>query len=318
MSSTHYDFHGVRLQVTTESPAAADALALRLGPFRTARPGNPDIELRYGVDADRGSVPTGRPVYETPYGTVDYVEATDTLTASLAGVGLTCQATIGVAQIAARKLTGFELYLATHPLTTICLMELLKRRERFPLHAGCVELAQDFGALIAGPSGAGKSTLTIALARSGAAFLSDDVVFLTTKDGPLEVLAFPDTLGITEGTTRLFPELRERSGTADAGFPKLLARYEELWPGPLTAKTRPRVLLFPQIVAHESRIEPLDASEAMLRLVPDVLLTQPAGTQSHLKALAALVAQVDCYCVESGPDLEQTANLVRDLAAASV
>jgi hypothetical protein len=91
-------------------------------------------------------------------------------------------------------------------------------------------------------------------------------------------------------------------------------RVEGLWSGGVATRCLPRALLFPEIVRdRDSGLEPLEAGEALLRLVPDVLLTQPAGSQSHLGVFAALLDQVDCYRVLSGPDLEATASLVADL-----
>ena len=53
--------------------------------------------------------------------------------------------------------------------------------------------------------------------------------------------------------------------------------------------------------------------EALLRLVPDVLLTQAESTRAHLAAIAELLTQVRCYTVRSGHDLERAAQLVRAL-----
>ena len=60
-----------------------------------------------------------------------------------------------------------------------------------------------------------------------------------------------------------------------------------------------------------ARSTPLDSGDALLRLVPDVLLTDPAATQAHLRAIAALLEQVRCYTLRSGTDLERAAELVQ-------
>jgi hypothetical protein len=62
-------------------------------------------------------------------------------------------------------------------------------------------------------------------------------------------------------------------------------------------------------------IERLDGGEALVRLVPDVLLTDAASTRAHLAAVAALLEQVDCYTMRSGADLDQAAALVRERLA---
>jgi hypothetical protein len=311
-----YDIHGVTLAVETDDPAVAEAMDLRLDAFRAGAPaGGPDLRLQFETthDAAPAARGAGRPVYDTPYGPLEYFPEDDTIAGELHGVRLHCDGDRGVARLTSAAFAGTELYLATHPLTTISLMELMKRRGRYPLHAACVATDGDRGLLLAGPSGAGKSTLTIALARAGLRFLSDDTVFLARDpDEGVRVLAFPDAVGVTEHTAERFQELRPRLGEAPAaGFPKRLVRIADLFSTLQSESCSPRVLVFPEIVRDRpSRLEPLDRKDAWLRLVPDVLLTQPAGTQSHLDSLAELLGQVDCYRLESGADLESSAGLM--------
>lgn len=318
-----YDIHGVGLSVASEEPAVIDAMERRLQGFRREALERPEIRLEFLVNG-RGEeeappLPAGasRLVYETPYGHLHYFPDADTIGGDLQGVRLRCEAGKGVARLHSAAFTGSDLYLATHPLATISLMELLERRGRYSLHAACVAESDGRGVLVAGPSGAGKSTLTIALVRAGLCFLSDDIVFLRHDPAAdtVGVLAFPDALGVTPHTAERFGELRALLAEEPrSGFPKRLVRMDELFETRALAGCEPRALIFPEVVRDRpSRLEPLDPKEALLRLVPDVLLTQPAGTQSHLRAIAALLARVRCYRLESGADLEGTAQLVREL-----
>ena len=168
--------------------------------------------------------------------------------------------------------------------------------------------------MIAGPTGSGKSTLAFALARAGLDFLADDVVFLDHRRGDdVRVLGFADALGVTEGSAALFEELAPalRSPLVD-GFPKRLVRIEDALPDvPLPMSCRPRALVFPAVAPGEaSTLTALDPREAWLRLVPDVLLTELAGTRAHLGALAALLGHVSTYELRSGADLDRAAQLV--------
>jgi hypothetical protein len=156
----------------------------------------------------------------------------------------------------------------------------------------------------------------MALARAGMAFLSDDVVFLSVSTDNVEALAFPDALGVTAGTATFFPELARGAAYAAAdGFPKQLVRVEDVWNVEMPTSCEPRALLFPEIVSGTGSLLPLEGREALLRLVPDVLLTQPAGSQSHLRALAELLDQVDCFRIRCGRDLAANAELVTGLLA---
>jgi hypothetical protein len=318
-----YEIHGVGLTVASEEPAVVDAMELRLQTFRRETIGQSEIRLEFllnGHAEDKAlSLPPGasRPVYETPYGHLHYFPEADTVCGDFQGVRVRCEAGDGVARLHSTAFAGSDLYLATHPLATISLMELLKHRDRYSLHAACVAESDGRGILVAGPSGAGKSTLTIALVRAGLGFLSDDIVFLRHDPAAdaVQVLAFPDAVGVTPHTAERFGDLRALlAEQPPSGFPKRLVRMEELFETRALSSCEPRVLVFPEVVRDRpSRLDPLDPKEALLRLVPDVLLTQPAGTQSHLRALAALLARVRCYRLQSGADLEGTAQLVREL-----
>jgi serine kinase of HPr protein (carbohydrate metabolism regulator) len=83
---------------------------------------------------------------------------------------------------------------------------LLTQRYVVSLHAGCV--ARDGGAiLLCGSSGAGKSTLSVACARAGFTFLSDDCTWvLTGTDRPLAI-GKPHQARLRADAARHFPEL---------------------------------------------------------------------------------------------------------------
>jgi hypothetical protein len=315
-----FDFHGVGVSVSAHEQIVIDAIELRLHDFRNGALTDPGLRLEFTSDA-RGDPPrpsgTARPVYDTPHGTLHYFPDADLLCGRLGGVELRCEAGRGSAVLRSPKYIGHDLYLATHPLATISLMELLEHRGLFALHAACVATEAGQGILLAGASGAGKSTLALALADSGVRFLSDDIVFLAPDPDPdmVRVLGFADTVGLTDQAVAQIPVLRElRDEPPAAGFPKRLHRIEDLFGTPALPACEPVALVFPVVSPGEpSEIAPLDAGEAMLRLVPDVLLTDATSTAAHLRAIAALLKQVSCYTLRSGSDLERAAALVRAL-----
>jgi hypothetical protein len=317
-----YAIDGVGVGVCADDPAVVAAMDLRLrgfGPDPGAETGA-GVRLEFTIDdqsgASRAPEP-GRQVYDTRYGSLYYLPQADIVCGTLAGVQLRCEAARGVALFRSAAFSGRELYIATHPLATIALMELLERRGLFSLHAACVATADGRGVLLAGTSGAGKSTLAVALAMTGMSLLADDVVFLACDgDGQaVRVIGFADAIGLTEHAGVQFAAIRERLREPPAdGFPKRLVRIEELFGSQAVAECRPEALIFPEVAAdQESRVAPMDSSEALLRLVPDVLLTEPAATQAHLAAIGALLDRVQCYTLRSGTDLERAAQLVAGL-----
>jgi hypothetical protein len=83
---------------------------------------------------------------------------------------------------------------------------LLTQRYAVSLHAACV--ARDSGGiLLCGSSGAGKSTLSVACARAGFTFLSDDCTWvLTGTDAPIAI-GKPHQARLRADAARHFPEL---------------------------------------------------------------------------------------------------------------
>jgi hypothetical protein len=63
----------------------------------------------------------------------------------------------------------------------------------------------------------------------------------------------------------------------------------------------------------ESKLIPLDSGEALLELVPNVLLTESVSSQAHLDALAGLAAESTCWRLETGRDLEGAVRLLAAL-----
>ncbi|MGO9958477.1 MAG: hypothetical protein ACLP50_21350 [Solirubrobacteraceae bacterium] len=310
-----YDVHGVGVEVHAPDAAVMEAMELRLRDFRCRPSRTGAIRFEFVTDDPEPPSGAGRPVYDTPDGSLHYFPVADALYGDLGGVTLRCEPGRGVARLHSREFSGRRLYLATHPLATVSLMVLLERRGLFSLHAGCLAAPGGHGVLLAGPSGAGKSTLALTLARRGMRFLSDDVVFLERGAELVRALGFADTIGITQNTAGRFIELRARlAEPATDGFPKRLGRIEDLFGAASGRACEPRALVFPEVVPDRpSRIAPLDPGSALLRLVPDVLLTEPAATQTHLEAIAALLGQARCYTLASGSDLERAAELVQAL-----
>jgi hypothetical protein len=319
LRSQRYELHGIALTVHVDDGRVLAAVDLRLCDFAIESHSQAEIEISFltGNPDERTAPPAGggRPVYDTPYGPVNYFAATDSLCGELGGVRLRCEPSAGSAVLQCPCFEGRALYLATHPLTTICLMELLERRELFSLHAACVATGADRGVLFAGPSGAGKSTLALLLARAGFAFLGDDVVFLRRDRDRIRALGFADAIGLTHRLELLFGNSGEAPlDISGPEFPKRLQRIERLCDADVLGACIPRALIFPRVVdTSRSWIAPLHPGEALLRIVPDVLLTEPVATQEHLAAFGTLLEQVDCYEFGSGSDLDRGVELLRSV-----
>jgi hypothetical protein len=224
-----YALHGLRLEVSGWEPATAavDARLRRLA-TGTAESGPLRFEFRQAATAPFAPPRHGRPVYNPPSGRVLFADEEDVLYIEVGEtLAALCRPDEGRAEIAVVAASGSlepaDLYLLSHPLFTLPLCELTKRRGLFSLHAA--GLCRDGRALLLpGQSGAGKSTLAVALARAGFGLLGDDTVFLARRPGGLRVLAFPDEVDLTEESAALLagtPDRRTRPHLASP-FPNPL------------------------------------------------------------------------------------------------
>jgi hypothetical protein len=292
-----------------------DAVDGRLEPFGVGGGAPPDVDLmfRRGVVTGATSRPAERVVYEWPDGLATYDDRSSVLTLTVAGrIHAVCAMRDGHAQIMVARPQRSDVWLLSHPVLSIVLLEYLKRRGLFPVHAGGLVL-RDRAVLLAGGSGAGKSTLSLALARAGFAFLADDTLFLELVGSAWHVRAFPDQVDLCADATSFFPDLQPIADAArDRPWPKWQMRVPSEG-GPLgISGAAPAVLIFPRVRRQPASVlQRIDGATALRALAPNVLLTDTAASQRHLDALAGLVAQSACYQLDTGTDLDGAVDVVR-------
>jgi len=317
-----YLLHGVRLGVHAlgEAGRAARGIHSRLAglpglPLDSGPSHGATFEIHAGERHAFDPLESARPVYDPPVGEVVYDDETDQL---YIGYGprlrVLCDPGSGRARASAAGMSEEDLWALSHPLFTLPLVELMKRRGLYGLHAGGV--CRDGRALLlCGTSGSGKSTLTLALARAGFAFLGDDTLFLAHRPEGLKVLAFPDEFDLTDQTVSFFPELATLLGDSrPAGWRKRQVRVEHAYGAAVVWESDPGVLVFPRVSGRPtSELIPLSRGEALLELVPNVLLTEARSSQAHLDALAELTERSDCYRLETGTDLEEAVATLEEL-----
>jgi hypothetical protein len=323
VSSRRYDFHGVAMQVEADDPAVAQAIDDRLRHFRGHADGVPDIDMRlssvssaldHALERPPGS---GRPVYDPPAGEVTYFPEADQLFIDYESrVRVLADPSTAVPPATVRSSSAEQdVWLLSRPLFTLPLVELLKRRGLYSVHAGGVAV-DERAIVLAGASGSGKSTLAVALARAGFDFLADDMVFLSRDGAAVRVHSFPDEADLTDASAAWFPELSALVGRTPSGWPKHRVRVEEVFATALAPVCEPGLIVLLEISARsDSAVTPVAPETALLELAPNVLLTQPAASQAHLDALGALVASSGCYRLEMGRDFARMADMLRSLLA---
>jgi len=313
--SHRYSFHGVGVTVSADDPGLLEAVHGRLRMFEDASASS-ELAFVYLPPRPEHSLarPSGRsrPVYDAPAGEVAYFPDDDLLYLTHEdAVRVLCEPARGRSTLSVVSGAEPNPWLLSRPLLTLPLVELLKRRGRYSLHAA--GLAVDGRALLlTGTSGAGKSTLALALARAGVGFMGDDMVFLESRPDGLRVLAFPDEVDVTETTAAFFPELHDLRRRPS--WPKSQLRVDERYGTETVLEAAPGALVLCRVAEAEvSELMPVSSDEALLELAPNVLLTEPESSQAHLDALGELVRASACYRLEAGRDLEALPALLRGL-----
>jgi hypothetical protein len=190
---------GFPLRLATNSPDVMEAAAEAWGAFSPAFD-RPPLDFR--IVAQPHGQTAAAPVYRVHAGLLTFVADahnfaaadTRTLTASFFLSEETC---------------------ADHAVLRWLFLEamaymLLTQRYVVSLHAACVARPGG-GILLCGPSGSGKSTLSVACARAGFTFLSDDCTWLLTGTDTPVAIGKPHQARLRADAARHFPEL--------AGFP---------------------------------------------------------------------------------------------------
>ena len=231
----NYCFHGLNLQVQC-SAALAECLdsGFRLVPSGERHGETLFFDFHSVADATQHRVQRpqgkGKAFYDLPSGEACYFEAGDQVYLGFGdGVRALGRVGLGGASISVVEPGPVNLFMASHLILTILLVEMLKRRGCYSMHAA--GFSKDGNAiLIPGTSGAGKSTLSIALLRGGFGFLRDDMTFLRRGPEGFEVLGFPEDVDVSDRTIGFFSELEFLGRSPKtAGFSKKQVRADQVY-----------------------------------------------------------------------------------------
>ena len=310
-------FSRFALDVTSNHPELLEAIARRFAALR-APAGAPEERFQVDVRAvPAGRVPrpteeAGRLVYESEGGRAYWREDAERLEADAGAGTATCRPVAGLAEIVVDEAAPNLVWTASRPLFMLCLAELLRTRGLYFLHAGAVE-ANGRSLLVVGTSGAGKSTMTTALAGLGLPLLSDDTVFVDATGSELLIQPFPDELDLSTRSIELLG-LQGLARTRLTGTRKWQLAPQEAGLAVAERPSPPSVLIFPEFSRGEPELRPIGVDEAMLELVPMVLMTAEATVRGHLDALARLASSATSYRFSLGSDLGRAARVLAELA----
>lgn len=176
------------------------------------------------------------------------------------------------------------------------------------IHSACVSSGEN-GLLLAGPSGSGKSTLSLALAREGFRFLSDDRTFCSFQAGRLRAWASLALLKLRPDARTWFEELRDQEPDSQAEL--RLEPQRKL--GIMRAREcYPRMIIFlERSTAAGFRLSRINRREAALRLEQDLIAELPEVVRRQAKIIARLVDLPSWHLQYDGPPRSVARQLMR-------
>lgn len=189
-------------------------------------------------------------------------------------------------------------------VTFVSLAAHLRRRGYYLVHAAAVSTAKG-AVLFVGPTHSGKTTTGLALLLAGWKHLASDVVILSQSDGAIVAHPTPGFVNVRPRTFELLPELRQLSVATQtdkaAGTRLQLETAHWSAPAPITA------ICFPQITSDaQSRLEPLDASVALARLMEESVDRWDKGAfLDHMAFLTSLSQEASHYRLLLGSDVDK-------------
>lgn len=317
-----YCLHGITIQACC-SAAMANCLDSRFRLFPASLGAGPGIRFDFqavdqpGEHAVARPQGSARPFYEMPHGEASYFAGADQIYISYGeGVRALCEPTANRVVVSTIERQPRNIFMASHLILTIILIEMFRRRGFYSLHAA-VFSKNARAILIPGTSGVGKSTLSVALVRAKFDYLTDDMAFLAWDAEGLMARGLAEDIDVSEQTIRFFPELNSllQSPKTD-GFTKRQLRVDEVYGTVPIIESRPSAIILPHISGKtQSTITQIDGDETFREIVPNVLLTEQRTCERHFQTLAELVRQVRCYRLETGQDFERIPQLMQQVLA---
>jgi hypothetical protein len=178
-------------------------------------------------------------------------------------------------------------WLLSHRIFYVPVLEIMRSKGAFYIHAGCVARGERC-LLLCGGSGHGKSTLTYALSRSGFSYMSDDAVFIQANHAGVEVFAFPEKIKLDRKSRSYFAEFDRLEGPeGKMEIPARLTRIRDV-----AVRGEPYALIFTRIAGGgTSGLARLSKNEALVRLIAHSVSVAGRSSVEKQLDLLAMIAE---------------------------
>jgi len=318
-----YRIHGRRLAVTARDEGSARVLDEIFAAHRApGGPEAPDLEIEIAHGLGTAKPPRGASLGVAADGT-RFSAATDgALVIESDGVGWArVEPETGTARVHLDEGVEAHAWLPGHRLLDPVVVELLKARSLYSVHAGAVTAGGD-AMLLCGASGSGKTTLSLAMALRGWGFLGDDTCYLDgAGDENVPVVgARWSPLHLTDPTLEaLLPPASRSRAERRAGAGKWFLPVHAVEGLTPVETARVRWIVFPRIHDADTSIcDGLSPSDALSRLLKQSLVpSERATSRRQFDLLAGVCETAACHRLLVGADLVEATDRLCALAGAS-
>lgn len=200
-------------------------------------------------------------------------------------------------------------------------IRLLILKNYYPLHGAAVAFKDRKGILIIGDTNSGKTTMAVALLRNrDFKFLCDDKIILTLNKGDsINVLAFPEYVGIRPHTFCLLPELSSLNDDIKY-HDKTLVNIQTLYGAKIAKYATPCVILKSNLnnISKEC-ILPESKAETYKYLLNQIFSTSKFLNLpmyvivQYLKVIETLLDKVHVFSIYPKDNLYHSTDILNDM-----
>jgi hypothetical protein len=306
----HFDLDGIAVRVRTAGAELDRVIERLLGPYQSAE-SKADIEIT--IDRGKNRERPGRsPRFKFPplegfdvAGGWFLRDDVGFLEVDLAGrVSGAARADADMSELS--RFAGLPVWVA--------LLECLRARGRFSVHAAALVTPAGETVLLAGTKAAGKSTATLALAERGFTVLTDDMVFVTEAQ---DIIGYAKRFHVRPDLIARRPDLLHLVREPEPYEPQDKKWLALAAPAVRRAPAPSRIYFSRIVDAHRSEARPLSPRDTLLRLLEHsaFVFVEPQLAPRHLAALRTLADRAQGFELLCGRDLLHSPDRYRELAA---
>jgi hypothetical protein len=195
------------------------------------------------------------------------------------------------------------------------LMEMLKHRGLYGLHAAALTEDGSRCYLFPGDAGSGKTTTALGLLKRGFRYLADDKVLLREEDRRISALAFTRRFHIDPGIGRQYPELGFLEGLEPLpASTKRPCDVSQVYPNVFVASCTPGSIVHLELTSDTtSRIVPVSRRESFTRLIHQSIFSFERDiARKQVGLLGRLVRRTESHVLYRGKDVYEVPERVAE------